>query len=54
MYHMEAATELEKEILHLEGKDAKDFLEYMNRERTKEEIAAYEEADEFYKSKCKL
>lgn len=47
-------TSLEKEILHLDGSDAKDFLEYMNRERTEEEVASYKEADVFYKSKCKL
>lgn len=46
--------ELEKEILRLEGKDAKAFLDYMNRERTKEEENSYKEADEFYKRKCKL
>lgn len=50
---METAS-LEKEILHLEGEEAKDFLAYMNRKRTPEEMASYKEADEFYKSKCKL
>jgi hypothetical protein len=46
--------ELEKEILRLEGKDAEAFLEYMKRERSADEKKSYEEADEFYKSKCKL
>jgi hypothetical protein len=46
--------ELEKEILRLEGKDAAAFLEYMKRERSADEKKSYEEADEFYKSKCKL
>ena len=45
---------LEKEILHLEGKDAESFLEYMNRVRTQEEKDSYKEADEFYNSQCKL
>ena len=45
---------LEKEILHLEGNDAKSFLEYMKRERTAEEKDSYKEADEFYNSQCKL
>lgn len=49
-----ARQNLEKEILHLDGKDADYFLEYMKRERTEEELAMYKEADEFYKSKCKL
>ncbi len=54
--HSDAMTaqDLEKEILHLDGKDAKSFLEYMKRERTEEELALYKEADEFYKTKCKL
>jgi len=46
--------ELEKEILRLEGSDANAFLKYMKRERTPEDIKSYTEADEFYKSKCKL
>lgn len=46
--------ELEKEILRLEGSDAKAFLNYMKRHRTVEEVRSYEEADEFYKSKCTL
>lgn len=46
--------ELEKEILRLEGSDAKSFLDYMARNRTKEEIESYKEADEFYKSKCDI
>lgn len=56
MRHSDAMTaqDLEKEILHLDGKDAKSFLEYMKRERTEEELALYKEADEFYKTKCKL
>lgn len=46
--------ELEKEILRLEGSDAKAFLDYMARKRTKEELESYKEADEFYKSKCDI
>ena len=46
--------ELEKEILRLEGSDAKAFLNYMKRERSADEKKSYKEADAFYKSKCKL
>lgn len=45
---------LEKDVLHLKGKDAESFFKYMNRERTPEEISLYNEADKFYNSKCKL
>ena len=51
---IERNPELEKEILRLEGSDAKAFLDYMKRERTKEDKESYKEADAFYKSKCTL
>lgn len=54
MGKLERNPELEKEILRLEGSDAEAFLDYMQRERTKEDEQSYKEADEFYKSKCKL
>lgn len=55
MLLMEAKNpELGKELLRLEGSDAKAFLDYMTRERTEEDRRSYEEADEFYKNKCPL
>lgn len=43
----------EERVAVLEGKDAKDFLEYISRDATKEEKESLKKAHEFYKKHCK-
>lgn len=42
-----------EEVLKLEGKEAKAFLEYNARELTVEEKKLLQKAREYYNSKCK-
>ncbi|MDE1813941.1 MAG: hypothetical protein KGH87_02450 [Thaumarchaeota archaeon] len=42
-----------EEVLKLEGKEAKAFLEYDSRELTVEEKDSLQKAREYYNSKCK-
>lgn len=43
----------EERVAVLEGKDAKDFLEYVSRDATNEEKESLRKAHEFYKKHCK-
>ncbi|HEX7032043.1 MAG TPA: hypothetical protein VF172_03490 [Nitrososphaera sp.] len=44
----------EERVAVLEGKDAKDFLEYVSRDATEEEKESLKRAHEFYKRHCKF
>lgn len=44
----------EERVAVLEGKDAKDFLEYISRDATEEEKESLKRAHEFYKRHCKF
>lgn len=44
----------EERVAVLEGKDAKDFLEYISRDATEEEKESLKKAHEFYKRHCKF
>jgi hypothetical protein len=44
----------EERVAVLEGKDAKDFLEYVSRDATEEEKESLKRAYEFYKRHCKF
>ncbi|MEM2786464.1 MAG: hypothetical protein QXU32_10050 [Nitrososphaerales archaeon] len=43
----------QERVAVLEGKEAKDFLEYISRDATKEEKESLRKAHEFYKKHCK-
>lgn len=44
----------EERVAVLEGKDAKDFLEYVSRDATEEEKESLKRAHKFYKLHCKF